>query len=137
MFRAMSAPPRIFDRDLHRLRLERAAGGYAGFLREVVIPDPTVFAFMVILGELLVGILLVLGLFTAPACLLGAFMNLNYMVALLPGGIAPVGLNLSFVVMQLVLAFAYAGTTWGIDGRLVGRIPWWTQGLLHYEYREF
>jgi SAM-dependent methyltransferase len=39
MFRAMSAPPRIFDRDLHRLRLERAAGGYAGFLRARAAED--------------------------------------------------------------------------------------------------
>jgi hypothetical protein len=26
----MSAPPRIFDRGLHRKRLDRAAAGYAG-----------------------------------------------------------------------------------------------------------
>ena len=31
----MSAPPRLFDRDLHRLRLDRAAPGYgaADFLK--------------------------------------------------------------------------------------------------------
>jgi SAM-dependent methyltransferase len=35
----MSAPPRIFDRELHRRRLDRAAAGYAGFLRERAAED--------------------------------------------------------------------------------------------------
>ena len=35
----MSAPPRIFDRDLLRKRLDRAAGSYAGFLRERAAED--------------------------------------------------------------------------------------------------
>jgi SAM-dependent methyltransferase len=33
------APPRLFDRDLHRRRLERAAGGYAGFLKARAAQD--------------------------------------------------------------------------------------------------
>lgn len=32
-------PPHIFDRRLHRLRLDRAAGGYAGFLRRRAAED--------------------------------------------------------------------------------------------------
>jgi SAM-dependent methyltransferase len=35
----MSGPPRLFDRDLHRRRLERAAGGYAGFLKRRAAED--------------------------------------------------------------------------------------------------
>jgi len=34
-----NGPPRIFDRDLHRLRLDRAAGGYAGFLKARAADD--------------------------------------------------------------------------------------------------
>jgi SAM-dependent methyltransferase len=33
------APPRIFDRALHRARLDRAASGYAGFLKQRVAED--------------------------------------------------------------------------------------------------
>jgi SAM-dependent methyltransferase len=35
----MSAPPPIFDRELHRRRLDRAAGGHAGFLHERAAED--------------------------------------------------------------------------------------------------
>lgn len=110
---------------------------YEGFLHDVVLPASTGFAYAVILGELAVGLALVLGLFTAPFALLGAFMNLNYLLALSPAGAAVVGINLVFIVVQLALAYGYAGTTWGLDRHLIEKMPWWGQGLLHYEYREF
>jgi SAM-dependent methyltransferase len=40
MFRPMSdAAPRLFDRALHRLRLDRAAGAYAGFIKDRAAED--------------------------------------------------------------------------------------------------
>ena len=110
---------------------------YAEFLEGVVAPNAQLFASIVILGELAVGVCLVLGLFTAPAALAGACLGLNYGLASAGQGMAAVGLNLNFVVIQVALAFAYAGTTWGLDQLLVGKLPWWFQGLLHYENREF
>jgi len=35
----MSGPPRLFDRTLHRRRLDRAAKGYAGFLKRRAAED--------------------------------------------------------------------------------------------------
>jgi len=35
----MSGPPRLFDRALHRRRLDRAAAGYAGFLKQRAAED--------------------------------------------------------------------------------------------------
>jgi SAM-dependent methyltransferase len=35
----MSGPPRLFDRALHRRRLDRAAAGYAGFLKQRAADD--------------------------------------------------------------------------------------------------
>ena len=110
---------------------------YAGFLTDVIAPNAQAFAGLVILGELAAGLGLVLGLFTAPAALLGAFLNLNFGLAAAGLGSAYLGLNLTFVVVQVALAFSYAGTTWGLDRHLVGKLPWWFQGLIHYEYREF
>lgn len=110
---------------------------YAAFLTDVVAPSAQAFASLVIVGELAVGLALVLGLFTAPAALLGAFMNLNYLLAAAGAGMSAVGLNLVFALTQVALAFAYAGTTWGLDRHLIGKLPWWFMGLLHYEDREF
>jgi uncharacterized membrane protein YphA (DoxX/SURF4 family) len=110
---------------------------YAAFLTEVVMPSAGLFASLVILGELAVGLALVLGLFTAPAALLGAVLVANFLLASAGSGTAAVGLNLAFIVVLVALAFGYAGTTWGLDARLVGKLPWWCQGLVHYENREF
>jgi thiosulfate dehydrogenase [quinone] large subunit len=107
---------------------------YAGFLKEVVLPNAGTFAYMVILGEVMVGVLLVLGLFTGPACILGFFLNLNFLFA---AGPVAQGTNLTFMVAEIVLALGYAGTTWGLDRAIMEKMPWWFTGLLHYEYREF
>lgn len=112
-------------------------GFYKDFLVNTVVPNHMFFAYMVLLGELIAGVGLLLGIFTAPAALLGAFLCLNYLLATAGLGFATVALNLLGVVVLVALAFGYAGTTWGVDRRLIGKTPHWLQGLLHYDYREF
>lgn len=110
---------------------------YGAFLHEAVLPMGQSFAYAVILGEVFAGLGLVLGLFTAPAALVGAFLTFNFLLAAAGTGTASIGLNLTFTAVQVALAFSYAGTTWGLDRNLVGKLPWWFQGVLHYEEREF
>lgn len=110
---------------------------YAGFLKEVVLPSSTAFATTVILAQMAVGACLTLGLFTAPAAVLGALMSLNVLLGTAHQGVDAVLVSLVFIVSQLCLGFGFAGTTWGLDARLIDKMPWWGQGLLHYEYREF
>lgn len=54
---------------------------YARFLDNLVLPNSTLFSYIITFGELLVGIALILGLFTAVAAFFGATMNLNFMLA--------------------------------------------------------
>jgi thiosulfate dehydrogenase [quinone] large subunit len=68
--------------------LAKAAGAhpsvqnwYASFIRDVALPNAKVFSYIVSFGEVLVGISLILGLFTVVGLLAGGFMNLNYMLA--------------------------------------------------------
>jgi len=68
--------------------LEKTAGAhpsvqnwYASFIRDVALPNAKVFSYLVSFGEVLVGISLILGLFTVVGLLAGGFMNLNYMLA--------------------------------------------------------
>ena len=56
-------------------------GWYGSFLTNVALPNAKVFSYIVSFGELLVGISLILGLFTVVGLLAGGFMNLNYMLA--------------------------------------------------------
>ncbi|MED1439413.1 DoxX family membrane protein [Aeribacillus composti] len=56
-------------------------GWYAAFLENFALPNVELFNFIIPIGEVLVGIGLILGLFTTPALIAGAFMNLNFMLA--------------------------------------------------------
>jgi thiosulfate dehydrogenase [quinone] large subunit len=55
------------------------SGPFKTFLTSVVVPHQSVFAELVAYGELLVGIALILGLFTKAGALGGAFLSLTYL----------------------------------------------------------
>lgn len=86
---------------------------YAWFLENVVIPNADVWSYVVAYGELLVGLGLIVGLFTFTAAFFGFFMNMNFLLA---GTVSsnPVLLILSLGIM---LAHRVSGL-WGIDGYL-------------------
>lgn len=86
------------------------AGWYAAFLRDVVLPNAKTFAYAITFGEVLVGIALILGLFTGVAAFFGGFMNANFLLA------GTVSLNpiLFIPATWLVLAWRVAGH-WGLD----------------------
>lgn len=52
---------------------------WASFLENVVLPNAGIFSFLVMWGELLVGIGLILGLFTTFAALMGIVMNFSFL----------------------------------------------------------
>jgi thiosulfate dehydrogenase [quinone] large subunit len=96
-------------------------GWYAGFLRNVILPHEAVMAHMVAFGETLVGIALILGLFTGIAAFFGTFMNLNYLLA------GTVSLNPILFLLQLFLILAWRTAGWiGLDRYLlkVFGTPW-------------
>ena len=96
-------------------------GWYAWFLENLVQPNADIFGYMVAYGEVLVGIALILGLFTGIAAFFGSFMNLNY---LLSGAVSinPILLTLS---LFLIMAWRTAGW-WGLDRWVLPALgtPW-------------
>ncbi len=54
---------------------------YASFIYEVALPNAKLFGYLVAYGELLVGLALLVGLFTRFAALMGVVMNLAYLFA--------------------------------------------------------
>ncbi|MCR4274913.1 MAG: DoxX family membrane protein [Candidatus Campbellbacteria bacterium] len=96
-------------------------GWYADFLQNVVLAYPVFWSHLVAWGELVVGIALILGLFTGIAAFFGLFMNLNYLLA---GTVSsnPVLFTLS---IGLILAWKVAGYI-GIDRYLLPKLgtPW-------------
>jgi uncharacterized membrane protein YphA (DoxX/SURF4 family) len=95
------------------------------FLEAVVVPHATVFAWVVALGELAVGLGLIAGLLTRVAAGGGALLMLSITVgAAKPAAGATwddwitAGLTSKFACLLLLALFAAdAGRVWGFDGR--------------------
>lgn len=83
---------------------------YAWFLRELVLPNAAVFGYMVTLGEMLVGLGLIVGLLTGIAAFFGGLMNANFLLA----GAVSTNPVLFILATWLVLAWRIAGW-WGLD----------------------
>jgi thiosulfate dehydrogenase [quinone] large subunit len=96
-------------------------GWYAAFLESVVLPNASVFSYLVVVGELAVGAALVLGAFTGIAAFAGSFMNMNFLLA------GTVSLNPIMLLCELLLILAWRVAGWyGLDRYLLPRLgtPW-------------
>src|SRR2546425_12026460 len=100
-------------------------GWYKSFLMNTVVPHRELFGYLVMSGEILVGLCLVLGLLTRFSSLVGLFMLINYFLgpglaraATTPSSLAQ---QQTFIVSLLVLALSNAGRTLGLDGLLFKR----------------
>jgi thiosulfate dehydrogenase (quinone) large subunit len=92
---------------------------YKSFLIDVVVPHRELFGYLVMSGEILIGLCLVLGLLTRLSSIVGVFQLLNYYFAI---GIVKGGASLAqqqtFIAILIVLALSDAGRTLGLDGFL-------------------
>lgn len=80
-------------------------GWYASFLQNIVLPNAALWSRMVVIGEILVGLGLILGIFTGLAAFFGGFMNVNYLLA----GTVSTNPELFVLSTWLVLAWKTAG----------------------------
>src|SRR5215207_8764265 len=83
---------------------------YASFLENVVVPNAALFSYLVTFGEILVGLALILGLFTGIAAFFGGFMNASYVFA----GVAGANPLMFLLAVLIMMAWRVAGY-WGLD----------------------
>lgn len=83
---------------------------YAAFLKSAVLPNLVTWSNLIAVGEVLVGLGLIVGLFTGVAAFFGFFMNLNFLLA----GTVSVNPILLVLALSLMLARRVAGH-WGLD----------------------
>ncbi len=91
---------------------------YADFLRMLISSGSYVWmAKLVSVGETLVGVALILGMFTGFAAFFGGFMNFNYLMA------GTVSVNPMFMVLAVTLMLAWKVSGYiGLDYFLVPRV---------------
>ncbi|HTK33582.1 MAG TPA: DoxX family membrane protein [Candidatus Paceibacterota bacterium] len=96
-------------------------GWYAYFLEHVVLAHAHTWSYFVAYGELLVGLALILGIFTGVAAFFGLFMNLNYLLA----GTVSTNPVLFVLGIGLVMSWKVAGYI-GLDRWLLPMLgtPW-------------
>ena len=94
---------------------------YNAFLHNVALPNVVTFSYLVSFGEVLVGIALILGIFTGIAAFFGGFMNMNYLFA----GTISINPLLFLIELFLILAWRVAGW-YGADRILLPLLgtPW-------------
>ena len=90
---------------------------YASFLKGTVLPNLVTWSNMVAVGEVLVGVGLIVGAVTGIAAFFGLFMNLNFMLS----GTVSINPILFTLSIFLILAWRVAGY-WGIDKYVLPRL---------------
>lgn len=88
----------------------QVSGWYASFLENFVLPNAALFSHLVVFGQILVGLGLIVGLFTGIAAFFGGFMNASFLFA----GTAGANPLMFILVILLMLAWRTAGH-WGLD----------------------
>ena len=92
---------------------------YKAFLQRYVVPHSELFGYLITIGEIAVGVGLLLGLFTRLSALVGLFMLANYYLG--PGtarGGAMLAQQQIFIIALAIFVLAGPGRTLGLDGLL-------------------
>lgn len=97
--------------------LEKTAGAhpdvsswYALFLKNIVLPNSTVFSFLVSYGEVLVGIALITGFWVGLSAFFGVMMNSSYLFA------GSVSINPEMLILGILLMLAWRSAGYyGLD----------------------
>ena len=86
------------------------SGWYAWFIQNVALPHPVIFSYLIVFGEIAVGLGLIVGLFTALAAFFGMVMNFNFLFA------GTISINPLFVLIEILIILAWRTSGyWGLD----------------------
>ncbi|WP_332696805.1 DoxX family protein [Halalkalibacter lacteus] len=85
---------------------------YVAFLENVAIPNADVFSVIVAWGEVLVGLGLIVGVFTSAAAFFGVVMNMSFMFAKTVSSNPWMGMISMFILAAGANAGRYGGDRW-------------------------
>jgi thiosulfate dehydrogenase [quinone] large subunit len=89
---------------------------WGGFIENVALPNVTTFNYLVVYGEIAVGIALILGLFTRTALIFSLIMNFAFMFS------GSTGVNPYYVLYAFILLIGGRNTgKYGVDGLIIAK----------------
>ncbi|MDF2946685.1 MAG: DoxX [Bacillales bacterium] len=89
---------------------------WGGFLENVALPNVGLFNFLVVYGEIAIGIALIIGLFTRTALIFSLIMNFSFMFS------GSTGVNPYYVLYALILLIGGRNTgKYGVDGLIIAK----------------
>jgi thiosulfate dehydrogenase [quinone] large subunit len=98
-------------------------GWYKALTISIFIPNAGLFTALVVIGEILVGITLLIGFLTRLSSAVGIFMNMNYLLLAGWQGAAAAGINEAFIASEILFILSCAGRSFGVDRLLHERYP--------------
>jgi thiosulfate dehydrogenase [quinone] large subunit len=99
------------------------AGWFATLTREIFLPNAALFGYLVAFGEVLVGIALILGIFTKFSAIMGLTMNFAFLFA----GTSSDNVMMVLLLLPMVLVGGSAATYYGVDRFLMPAIQRWNE----------
>jgi thiosulfate dehydrogenase [quinone] large subunit len=87
-----------------------------------VLPHASLFATLQTYGEVVVGLGLILGLFTRLTAIIGLVLSLNYGLATQWMTFGQQGFHLLLITSMVIFLVAGAGRKWGLDAVLLPRL---------------
>jgi len=96
---------------------------YIGFIQQVVVPNATIFSYLVMTGELVGAISLLSGMLTRVGALVAMLLFLNYMLAKGRMLWSPDSEDAAVFFIALVVFLSRSGRVWGVDSLLAKRWP--------------
>ena len=96
---------------------------YVNLTNNIFIPNAEVFAWLVSLGELLIGLGLILGIFVNFSALIGVFLNLNFYFAASWLSASTQSINWIMAAISLIFILSPGVKNLGIDMLIVDKVP--------------
>lgn len=104
-----------FEESLNYFIVGNSFPWYKSFLLEMVLPYSVFFAYITVIGEIVIGILLISGLFTRVAAVFAAFASINFILAAGWIGLTVAAENLFLLGFEILLIHVSAGRILGLD----------------------
>jgi thiosulfate dehydrogenase [quinone] large subunit len=98
---------------------------FSNFLTQTVVPHTALFTWLIVGGEITIGLLLTLGLLSRVAAFAALGLNLVYLIGYWNYGSPWQMLNEAFLMLEVAFLMVGPGRTFGLDARLARKYPGW------------